>query len=410
DLAYTAWTMGSGVVQLAFSVETLDQLKFKIKLVLNGKRDTGIYHRGHDAQVGKTAYLFSGQGSQYPGMLRDLFVYFPALQSVLAEGAAYTPAMYPATVYDDASRKQQQRALTDTRQAQPALGLVESALFRWLTSFNLKPDMAAGHSYGELVALATAGAFDLTTLIELSSARAAAMMAVVGADAGKMAAVSLDVPSLQPLLADFPNVVMANQNSPTQTVISGSTVEVERAVSALKAQGISAQFIETACAFHSPMMAAAGHHYAQSLAQHEVWPLKWPVYSNQSATQYESDAVLIRSGLADHIVSPVRFVAEIEQMYKDGARTFVEIGPRKVLTNLVGRILGEQPHTAIALDQEGKGLAGLFDQLAKISVCLPDFDASPLFHGRSHIIDLNKPKLLSASTWMVNGGRAWPLK
>jgi len=410
DLAYTAWTMTHGPVQLAFVANNLEQLSHKVQAVLNGRRVEGIYSRESQAPVGKVAYLFSGQGSQYPGMLRDLFVYFPMLQSVLAAGESHVPVMYPATAYDDASRARQQFVLTDTRQAQPALGLVEFAAFNWLASFNMKPDMAAGHSYGELVALATAGAFDLNTLVELSRARAESMMSCVGEDPGKMAAVSLDVVALKPLLVNFPNVVMANQNSSTQTVISGASAELQAAIIFLKEKGIACMQIEAACAFHSPLMADASRHYAKVLNQHSVAPLKWPVYSNITASAHVNEATSIRTSLADHIASPVRFIDEIERMFDDGARTFIEIGPRKVLTGLVGRILVDKPHTAIALDQEGKGLVGLLDSLAKLSLLLPDFDASALYAGRCKMLDLTEPQQLPVTTWMVNGGRAWPLK
>lgn len=410
DLARTAWEAGSGPVQLAFVADSLDKLRARIASARGDRRDAALAWRPAADLSGKLAFLFAGQGSQHPGMLRELFVYFPTLQTVLAEGRAHLPAMYPATAYDEATRARQQQAITDTRQAQPALGLVEWAASDWLRGLGLTPDMAAGHSYGELAALATAGSFDLPTLVALSRARAEAMMSVVGDDAGSMAAVSLDVAALTPLLAAFPTVVMANQNSPQQTVISGPTTDVEAAVASLKQQGIGAKAIATACAFHSPLMAAAGSRFAEALAPLSLAAPRWPVYANIDAAPHAGDGDSLRARLASHIASPVRFVDQITRMHDDGARVFVEIGPRKVLTGLVGRILKDRPHVAVALDQDEGSLQGLLSALSRLAVLLPAFDAGVLFDGRSIRLDLDAPPQLSAATWMVNGGRAWPLK
>lgn len=411
DLAYSAWTAGAGAVQIAFVATDLDQLRQRIAAALGGQTGAGIGLRAEGAAPGKLAFLYSGQGSQYPGMLRDLLVYFPPRAELLAAAREELPFIYPGSAYDDATRKRQQQALTDTRRTQPALGLVELAAFEWLQSLGLMPDMAAGHSYGELAALASAGAFDGPTLLALSRARAEAIVSALGGgDNGAMAAVRLDADSLRPLLEGFPSVVMANQNSPIQTVISGPTADVEAACAFLGQHNVGYKRIDTDCAFHSPLMAAAEANYAEALRGQGFGALRWPVYSNITAEPHVADADAIRDSLARHIVSPVRFVAEIERMHADGARVFLEVGPRKVLTGLVGRILKDQPHSAIALDPEERGLAGLLETLAQLALLLPGFDASALYAGRAAALDLTQPHKLAATTWMINGGRAWPLK
>jgi acyl transferase domain-containing protein/NAD(P)H-dependent flavin oxidoreductase YrpB (nitropropane dioxygenase family)/NADP-dependent 3-hydroxy acid dehydrogenase YdfG len=410
DLARTVWEAGEGPVQFAFVASDVANLSQRIVAALSGASVSGIAVR-KDVAPGKLALLFSGQGSQYPGMLRDLLVYFPPRAELLAAGRAELPYIYPTTAYDDASRAQQQQALTDTRRAQPALGLVELAAFEWLRGLGISPDMAAGHSYGELAALAAAGAFDAETLLRLSRARAEAIVsAIQGDDNGAMAAVRLDAATLAPLLEGFPSVVMANQNSPIQTVISGPTADVEAACAFLGQANVGYKRIATDCAFHSPLMAAAEANYAAALKGQAVGALAWPVYSNSSAEPHVNEAAAIRSALASHIVSPVRFVAEIERMYADGARSFIEVGPRKVLSGLVARILKDQPHQVYALDAEERGLAGLLDTLAQLAVLLPGFDAAALYAGRAETIDLAQPRKLAATTWLVNGGHARPLK
>ncbi|PPE72943.1 hypothetical protein C3942_16105 [Solimonas fluminis] len=408
DLARSAWEAGEGAVQFAFVAADTGELSQRIAALLAGGKAGA---RADDAAPGKLALLFSGQGSQYPGMLRELLVYFPPAAELLAAARQELPYIYPTTAYDDDARRRQQQALTDTRRAQPALGLVEFAAFEWLRGLGLKPDMAAGHSYGELAALATAGAFDAATLLALSRARAEAIVSAVGGgDNGAMAAVRLDTTALAPLLEGFPGVVMANQNSPVQTVISGPSAAIEAACAFLSQQNIGCKRIETDCAFHSPLMAAAEARYAEALRGQAVGALQWPVYSNRSAEPHRDDAEAIRRELASHIVSPVRFVAEIERMHEDGARLFLEIGPRKVLTGLVGRILRDRPHGTLALDPEERGLAGLLETLAQLALRLPGFDATALFAGRAQVLDLSQPRKLAATTWLVNGGHARPLR
>jgi acyl transferase domain-containing protein/NAD(P)H-dependent flavin oxidoreductase YrpB (nitropropane dioxygenase family) len=408
DLARAAWAAGAGPVQVAFAAENVSQVRARAADALMQRSGHGV-HRRPVAAVGKIACLFAGQGSQYPGMLRDLFVHVPLLQSMQA-GTAYLDLIYPPCAHDAESRTQAKRRLTETRNAQPALGLVELAAFGWLERLGLKPDMAGGHSYGELAALAAAGAFDAATLLSLSRARADCIMAALGEDPGAMAAVRLDAASLAPHLADFPGVVAANRNSPVQTVISGPSDDVRAACLAMEKNGVGTRPIATACAFHSPMMQDAEHRFARVLAGHPVGRPRWPVYANATAAPMACDAAAIRENLARHLVSPVRFVEQIERMHDDGARVFIEIGPRQVLTGLIGRILHDRPHSAVALDAEAGGFAGLLGAVAQLAVLLPDFDAAALFEGRMRDpIDLDVPAKLPAATWMIDGGRARPL-
>lgn len=221
--------------------------------------------------------------------------------------------------------------------------MVGLAAYTLLTSAGVRPDMAAGHSYGELVALCAAGALDLRTLPRLSAERAAAILGAAeaaGEEPGTMAAVTAapgEVESVLRAAELAERVVTANHNAPRQTVISGPERDIQEAVRLLRAAGHSAKRIPVACAFHSPLVAGAGARFAEALARHPVRVAEFPVWANRTAAPHGAEPDAIRAELAAQIGAPVRFVAQIEAMYEAGARIFVEAGPGTVLTRLVGK-------------------------------------------------------------------------
>ena len=163
----------------------------------------------------KRAFTFPGQGSQRPGMLGELFVAFPRLQRHLAGAPDIAALMFPPEAWTQERREEQRLALTDTRAAQPALGLAGLAVADLLRSLGVEPELVGGHSYGELVALTVAGAIREQDLAELSAARAECILAAAGEDAGAMAAAGAPRAAVEPHLV---GVVVANENAPDQTV------------------------------------------------------------------------------------------------------------------------------------------------------------------------------------------------
>ncbi|MBN6038567.1 SDR family NAD(P)-dependent oxidoreductase [Amycolatopsis sp. 195334CR] len=331
--------------------------------------------------TGDIAFLFPGQGSQKPGMLAELFVNFPELRRYLSLGERWLGDLFPPADFDRDAAAARKAAITDTRVAQPTLGIAGLAVAELLAQAGVRPAMTAGHSYGELVALSVAGVLDPATLLELSAARAESILAAAGDDPGTMAAVSAGADAVESALAGL-DVVTANRNSPGQTVISGPTTEVDKAIEVLRAAGFSAKRIPVACAFHSPVVAGATGLFADVLADHEVGTPRLPVWSNRTAAEYPAHPDEVRAELAAQIGAPVRFAEQIEAMYAAGARVFVEAGPGSVLTKLTAAVLGDRPHQTVTCDG---GLRGFLEALAKLALAGAEVTASHLFDGRDAV-------------------------
>ncbi|MFF4119222.1 SDR family NAD(P)-dependent oxidoreductase [Streptomyces sp. NPDC001714] len=396
-------------VRAAVVATDVTGLAGQLRRVLAGEHDPAAGIHLTDPQPdadAKVAFLFPGQGSQRPGMLADVLIAFPELQHYLRLGRAHADTLYPPAAFDEDTRERRRAALTDTRAAQPALGITGLAAHAFLTAAGVRPDMAAGHSYGELVALSAAGALAPETLLELSAERAAAILAAAGDEPGTMAAVSGTADDVERALRTAgapPSVVVANHNSPRQTVISGPTGEVTEAVRLLRESGLGAKRIPVACAFHSPVVAGAGERFAEVLADTAVRPPEFPVWSNRTAAPYRPDADAVRAELAAQIGSPVAFAAQIEAMYEAGARVFVEAGPGTVLTRLVGQILGDRPHTTVACEpRAGGGLRGWLDALARLAVAGAPVRTAWLLRGRDAVDALRTPAPKRPG-WTVDG-------
>ncbi|HEX8870753.1 MAG TPA: beta-ketoacyl synthase N-terminal-like domain-containing protein, partial [Lentzea sp.] len=376
---------GSGPVQAAFVVSDHDALR-KALADVEAWRAGEVTLRGGERP--KIAFLYPGQGSQRPGMLLDLVTAFPRLQDFV--DARYEPVMYPPAALTAEDVARQRAAITDTRMAQPTLGIAGLMVTALLESVGVTPDLAGGHSYGELVALAAAGVFEPADLLDLSAARAEAMLEAVGEDPGTMAAVSAPLASVEALLP--PDVVVANHNAPDQVVISGPTEAVHNAVELLKNAGLSVKSIPVAAAFHSPLMAGARDRFAARLQAISIGEMHIPVWSNATAAPHTD----VREGLSAQLAGRVRFVDQIESMYAAGARIFVEAGPGGVLTSLVGKTLGDRPHQALRCDDHVTFLR----TLAELAAAGVEVDAAPLFEDRAEPAAVVPPR----PGWYVDGG------
>ncbi|PZS21984.1 MAG: type I polyketide synthase [Pseudonocardiales bacterium] len=412
DLARTVCGSRRGPVWAAVVADDLDDLATKVEQARvaagsDGSGADGVFVApGSDAPGSaggdQVAFLFPGQGSQRPGMLAGLFVAFPRLRRFLELGDQWAGVMFPPAAFGKEESARQRAALTDTRVAQPALGIAGLAMHELLTSLGVRPHHLGGHSYGELVALAAAGAVDPAELLELSEARGRAILAAAGTDPGTMAAVAATVEQVQATLGDGP-VVVANHNAPGQSVISGPTAAVEAALNRLTEMGLTAVRIPVACAFHSPVVAGATPVFGAELDRRTIGSPRLPVWSNTTAAPYPTEPAVIRATLAAHVAEPVRFVEQVEAMYAAGVRVFVEAGPGRVLTQLIDTILADRPHVAVATDVPGEpALRRLLLALAELAVAGVPVNAAELFHGRdAHPV--SESAVARRPGWMVNG-------
>jgi len=330
---------------------------------------------GSGPRHGKLGALFPGQGSQYAGMLRDLACQFPEMMAALAEAdatfAAASPKgkarrlsdfIYPHPEFSDDARRQQDEALKATDVAQPALGAVSMGAYNVLNHFGVGADAACGHSYGELLALCGAGRLDAQSLHQLSNLRGRLMAADPGGDRGAMLAVQADEAAVQAFLReDDGQLVIANRNSPKQYVLSGPVEQIRRALGKLTDRAIRSRMLQVSAAFHSPLVADARAPFAAALEKIDIHKGRMPVYANATGREYPKSAQQAREVLASQIVRPVNFMEQIQAMHADGVRTFIEVGPGHVLSDLVQAILPGGDAETIALDASKGKRAGAFD-------------------------------------------------
>jgi acyl transferase domain-containing protein/NAD(P)H-dependent flavin oxidoreductase YrpB (nitropropane dioxygenase family)/NAD(P)-dependent dehydrogenase (short-subunit alcohol dehydrogenase family)/acyl carrier protein len=434
DLALATWraALPRAPVRLAIVASSLDELLERLRAARealtrgNGLDDPRGLRLGLEVSNNDSlAVLFPGQGSQSCGMVCDLALEFPEVRerfaradAALAEGSGVVLSrlVFPAAAFDDAERAEQEEALRATPVAQPALGAAGLGCMELLRALGIEPAAAAGHSYGEYVALAAAGAIGEDDLYRLSEARGRCIAdAATGSDLGKMAAVEADVAGVRVAIAGISGAVVANLNGPRQTVVSGTTEAVDRALVALREAGLRARQLPVACGFHSPAVAPARDRFAKVLATAPLVTPHIPVFSNTNGAAHPADPAAISEALANHLVAPVDFAGELQRMYAAGLRVFVEAGPKRVLTGLVDEILDGLPHLAVALDRPGvDGITGLQHALAQLFAHGVAMDLERLWRGRgARAVDLERlgderPVDPPPSAWWVDGGHARP--
>nr|ABF00127.1 polyunsaturated fatty acid synthase [Pseudoalteromonas sp. DS-12] len=349
-------------------------ISYRAAGLVNGKEQT------------KVAALFAGQGSsQYLNMGRELACYFPELmqqfhkadQVFTANGKpALSQVLYPIPMFNDESLKAQETILRNTQNAQSAIGVMSVGQFKLFTAAGFNPDMVAGSHFGELSALCAAGVISDDDYIKLAFARGQAMATPskdgAETDAGFMYAVITkqgDDPEVNGCIAKFEGVSIANYNAPTQVVIAGPTDQTALAADALKEDGFKAIPLPVSGAFHTPLVGHAQKPFADAIDNATFNTPARALYSNGTGGLHKIDANKIKASFKDHMLQSVRFNSQLE-MYADGARVFVEFGPKNILTKLVEGTLTNQEDEVctISINANPKGDADM--QLKQAAVQL----------------------------------------
>lgn len=279
--------------------------------------------------MAKLAFVFPGQGAQKAGMGQSLYEADPAARSAMNALEALRPGTLNLCFEGPES------ALSETGNTQPCLYAAELAAASALAARGIKPDACAGFSLGEVSALAASGAVSLEDGFRLVTLRGALMQEEAKKTEGAMAAVlKLSAPAVEALCAEY-GVYPVNYNCPGQIAVSGEKAKMPDFLAAVKAAGGRAVPLKVKGAFHSPCMAAAAEKFRAALTTVAFRAPKGLLYSNKTGLPY---GWAFADALADQIMSPVRWQAEVEHMIQNGFDTFVEVGPGTTLAGLIGKI------------------------------------------------------------------------
>lgn len=289
-----------------------------------------------------TAFVFPGQGSQAVGMGRDLAAQFPIARQTFEEADSILGVALSKIMWDGPDTE-----LNDTINTQPALYVHSMAAYRvFLHLFpDFKPAMFAGHSLGELSALAAAGALSFSDGLRLVRTRGELMKRAGELAPGGMAAIlNLDIPTLEKVCAEASKenevVQVANDNCPGQVVISGAKAAVERAMAGAKAAGAKRAIpLAVSIAAHSPLMASIQGEWDEAVSAVPMRDAEAQIIGNVNANLIRSAAEL-GADIQAQMQSRVRWTESVQRMIGSGVRTFVEVGSGSVLIGLIRRIDG----------------------------------------------------------------------
>ena len=348
---------------------------------------------------GKLVFLFPGENSQYPQMLRDLALASPAVREWfdrlegLFHGERDVPHRLllfpPAIGLTDSERQAMETRLHQVDNGSEAVFFADMAIFTLLWAFGVQPDFIVGHSTGENAAIVASGLVSaspdevggyirqMNTIfrgIEADKVVPNGTLLTVGA---------VDRAVIDQVMARHPGLHLTMDNCPNQVILFGSEALMTQISAELSAQGAVCTALPLSWAYHTPFVAPMADAFAKLIRDDHMGPPIAPLYSCASAGPFPSDLPGIRRLLRDQYLSRVRFTETVRRLFDDGARIFVEVGPAGVLTGFVDDILRDQPHLALASDsRRGSGLEQMLRMLGQLFVHRVPLDLTPL-HAES---------------------------
>ncbi|MBW4615278.1 MAG: type I polyketide synthase [Desmonostoc vinosum HA7617-LM4] len=319
--------------RLAVVSESVVQLREQLRAFAAGEDTSGLRSQQvTKKKPPKLAFLFTGQGSQYVGMGRQLYETQPIFRQAIDQCAAI---LHPdinqpllEILYPEAGKSS---PLDETAYTQPALFALEYALFRLWESWGIKPDAVMGHSVGEYAAACVAGIFSLEDGLKLIAARARLMQALT--QDGEMVAVLASEALVSSIIKPDTQVAIAAINGPKSVVISGDRQAIEIVCNTLRAEGITTKKLQVSHAFHSPLMEPMLGEFEQLAKNITYSSPKISLISNLTG-QPITDEIATPKYWCNHVRQPVRFAAGMEALYQRGYKVFIEIGPKPILIGM----------------------------------------------------------------------------
>ena len=346
----------------------------------------------------KLAFLFTGQGSQYVNMLRELRRAEPIVAATFAEANSVMAPILGGplsdlifTTADSSDEGLAAQRLEETAVTQPAVLTVDIALARLLASYGIAPDMVAGHSMGEYAALVAAGSMSFADALRAVSARGRAVAELEAPDPGKMAAVFAPLEVIErAVAATGGSVRIVNFNSTTQAVIAGESAAIDRVKEALQQEGLSVVPLHVSHAFHTEIVAPAGAALRQALDGLTIRPPAVPIVSNLTGDFYSVEpgsGPAVIDGLVRHLTSPVQFIKSLHTLHDAGARVFLEVGPKHALHGFVRDVLRDDPNVIALFTNHPK-----HGDLASFNHALCGLYAAGLGNGREPAAEMVQPR------------------